>query len=124
MAKLHGDIDAAFGRVHAPLPTGLTHRLVRLEPVDAILHADHPLANAPAIRPAQLRDGVLRTPAHSTGWTSCTASPWPSASTSTPKARTWDWSTSWTIWQPTRAAPACCPRTCPSRRTRRSARSR
>ncbi|MFI7131795.1 LysR family transcriptional regulator [Nonomuraea sp. NPDC050153] len=61
-ALLHGDIDAAFGRVHAPLPTGLTHRLVRLEPVDAILHADHPLANAPAIRPAQLRDGVLWTP--------------------------------------------------------------
>ncbi|GAA2208351.1 LysR family transcriptional regulator [Nonomuraea monospora] len=61
-ALLHGDIDAAFGRVHAPLPAGLTHRLVRLEPVDAILHADHPLADAPAIRPAQLRDGVLWTP--------------------------------------------------------------
>ncbi|MCA2230112.1 LysR family transcriptional regulator [Nonomuraea aurantiaca] len=61
-ALLHGDIDAAFGRVHAPLPAGLTHRLVRLEPVDAILHADHPLANAPAIRPAQLRDGVLWIP--------------------------------------------------------------
>ncbi|WP_049556649.1 LysR family transcriptional regulator [Nonomuraea sp. SBT364] len=61
-ALLHGDIDAAFGRVHAPLPAGLTHRLVRLEPMDAILHADHPLANAPAIRPAQLRDGVLWTP--------------------------------------------------------------
>ncbi|WP_217369811.1 type 2 periplasmic-binding domain-containing protein [Nonomuraea antri] len=61
-ALLHGDIDAAFGRVHAPLPAGLPHPLVRLEPVDAILHADHPLANAPAIRPAQLRDGVLWTP--------------------------------------------------------------
>ncbi|MEV1003168.1 LysR family transcriptional regulator [Nonomuraea sp. NPDC050202] len=61
-ALLHGDIDAAFGRVHAPLPAGLTHRLVRLEPVDAILGADHPLADAPAIRPAQLRDGVLWAP--------------------------------------------------------------
>lgn len=61
-ALLHGDIDAAFGRVHAPLPAGLTHRLVRLEPVDAVLNADHPLADAPAIRPAQLRDGVLWTP--------------------------------------------------------------
>ncbi|MEV1176489.1 LysR family transcriptional regulator [Nonomuraea sp. NPDC049784] len=61
-ALLHGDIDAAFGRVHAPLPVGLTHRLVRLEPVDVILSADHRLANAPAIRPAQLRDGVLWTP--------------------------------------------------------------
>lgn len=30
--------------------------------MDAILHADHPLADAPAIRPAQLRDGVLWTP--------------------------------------------------------------
>jgi DNA-binding transcriptional LysR family regulator len=59
---LHGDVDAAFGRVHAPLPAGLTHRLVRLEPVDAILGADHPLAQAPAIRPAQLRDSVLWTP--------------------------------------------------------------
>ncbi|MGN9840610.1 LysR family transcriptional regulator [Nonomuraea sp. H19] len=61
-ALLHGAIDAAFGRVHAPLPAGLTHRLVRLEPVDAILSADHPLAHAPAIRPEQLHDGVLWTP--------------------------------------------------------------
>ncbi|MFG1869168.1 LysR family transcriptional regulator [Micromonospora arborensis] len=61
-ALLHGDIDAAFGRVHPPLPTGLTHRLVRLEPVDAILSADHPLAAEPALRPEQLRDSVLWTP--------------------------------------------------------------
>ncbi|MEQ4725747.1 LysR family transcriptional regulator [Nonomuraea sp. B19D2] len=61
-ALLHGDIDAAFGRVHAPLPAELTHRLVRLEPVDAILGVDHPLAHLPAIRPAQLRDSVLWTP--------------------------------------------------------------
>jgi DNA-binding transcriptional LysR family regulator len=61
-ALLHGAIDAAFGRVHAPLPAGLTHRLVRLEPVDAILSADHPLAHAPSIRPEQLHDGVLWTP--------------------------------------------------------------
>jgi DNA-binding transcriptional LysR family regulator len=61
-ALLHGAIDAAFGRVHAPLPAGLTHRLVRLEPVDAILGADHPLAHFSAIRPEQLRDSVLWTP--------------------------------------------------------------
>ncbi|WP_433519653.1 LysR family transcriptional regulator [Nonomuraea sp. CA-143628] len=61
-ALLHGDIDAAFGRVHAPLPAGLTHRLVRLEPVDVIFSADHPLASAPAIRPTQLRDSLLWTP--------------------------------------------------------------
>ncbi|MFD9941074.1 LysR family transcriptional regulator [Nonomuraea sp. NPDC059023] len=61
-ALSHGDVDAAFGRVHAPLPAGLTHRLVRLEPVDVILGADHPLADTPAIRPEQLRDGVLWAP--------------------------------------------------------------
>ncbi|MFF7637961.1 LysR family transcriptional regulator [Kitasatospora sp. NPDC008050] len=61
-ALLHGDIDAAFGRVHPPLHTGLTHRLVRLEPVDAVLSADHPLAAQPALRPDQLRDCVLWAP--------------------------------------------------------------
>lgn len=62
-ALLRGDVDAAFGRVHPPLPAGLTHRLVRLEPVDAVLSADHPLADEPALRPEQLRDSVLWTPA-------------------------------------------------------------
>ncbi|MEU8180087.1 LysR family transcriptional regulator [Micromonospora sp. NPDC049044] len=61
-ALLHGEIDAAFGRVHPPLPAGLTHRLVRLEPVDAILSADHPLAAEPVLRPEQLGDSVLWTP--------------------------------------------------------------
>ncbi|QES51858.1 LysR family transcriptional regulator [Streptomyces venezuelae] len=61
-ALLRGDIDAAFGRVHPPLPAGLTHRLVRLEPVDAVLSTDHPLAAAPALRPDQLRDSTLWAP--------------------------------------------------------------
>ncbi|MFF8510664.1 LysR family transcriptional regulator [Streptomyces sp. NPDC015492] len=61
-ALLRGDIDAAFGRVHPPLPEGLTHRLVRLEPVDAVLSADHPLAAEPALRPEQLRDSTLWAP--------------------------------------------------------------
>ncbi|MFD3699682.1 LysR family transcriptional regulator [Streptomyces sp. NPDC058646] len=61
-ALLHGDIDAAFGRVHPPLPAGLAHRLVRLEPVDAVLSADHPLAAEPALRPDQLRESVLWAP--------------------------------------------------------------
>lgn len=61
-ALLHGDIDAAFGRVHPPLPAGLTHRLVRLEPVDAVLSAHHPLAAEPALRPEQLRDSLLWAP--------------------------------------------------------------
>ncbi|MEU5712101.1 LysR family transcriptional regulator [Streptomyces flaveolus] len=61
-ALLHGDTDAAFGRVHPPLHSGLAHRLVRLEPVDAVLAADHPLAAEPALRPDQLRDSVLWAP--------------------------------------------------------------
>ncbi|MFF4409265.1 LysR family transcriptional regulator [Streptomyces sp. NPDC001262] len=61
-ALLHGDIDAAFGRVHPPLHAGLAHRLVRLEPVDAVLSADHPLAAEPALRPDQLSDSVLWAP--------------------------------------------------------------
>ncbi|GGU50276.1 LysR family transcriptional regulator [Streptomyces lavendofoliae] len=61
-ALLNGDIDAAFGRVHPPLPAGLAHRLVRLEPVDAVLSADHPLAAEPALRPDQLRDSTLWAP--------------------------------------------------------------
>lgn len=61
-ALLSADIDAAFGRVHPPLPAGLAHRLVRLEPVDAVLSADHPLAAERALRPDQLRDSVLWAP--------------------------------------------------------------
>ncbi|WP_126641213.1 LysR family transcriptional regulator [Embleya hyalina] len=65
-AILRGDVDAGFGRVH-PLPgrapLGLTHRLVRLEPVDAVVGPDHPLAGAAELRPGQLRDSVLWCPA-------------------------------------------------------------
>ncbi|MFF5966132.1 LysR family transcriptional regulator [Streptomyces collinus] len=59
---LRGDIDAAFGRVHPPLHAGLAHRLVRLEPVDAVLSTDHPLAAEPALRPRQLGGSVLWAP--------------------------------------------------------------
>lgn len=61
-ALLRGDIDAAFGRVHPPLPAGLAHRLVRLEPMDAVLSARHPLAAEPALRPDQLSDSTLWAP--------------------------------------------------------------
>ncbi|MFF8840239.1 LysR family transcriptional regulator [Streptomyces sp. NPDC015130] len=61
-ALLRGDVDAAFGRVHPPLHAGLTHRLVRLEPVDAVLGADHPLAGEAALRPDRLRGSVLWAP--------------------------------------------------------------
>jgi DNA-binding transcriptional LysR family regulator len=65
-ALLRGDTDLGFGRVH-PLPdgraAGLTRRLVRLEPVDAVVGPSHPLADADALRPADLRDSVLVCPA-------------------------------------------------------------
>ncbi|GAA2327226.1 LysR family transcriptional regulator [Streptomyces kunmingensis] len=65
MRGARGGADAGFGRVHA-LPGGdaaLVRRLVRLEPVDAVLSARHPLAGAAVLRPADLRDSVLRYPA-------------------------------------------------------------
>lgn len=65
-ALLRGESDAGFGRVHT-LPdgtdAGLTHRLVRLEPVDALLSVDHPLAGRDVLSPAELRGSVLRYPA-------------------------------------------------------------
>ncbi|MEV0414237.1 LysR family transcriptional regulator [Streptomyces sp. NPDC050448] len=68
-ALLRGDTDLGFGRVH-PLPGGrdteLTQRLVRLEPVDAVVGPSHPLADADALRPADLRDSTLWCPAELT----------------------------------------------------------
>lgn len=68
-ALLRGDTDLGFGRIH-PLPdgrdAGLTHRLVRLEPVDAVVGPSHPLAGAGSLRPADLRDSVLWCPAELT----------------------------------------------------------
>ena len=63
---VRGEIDTGFGRVHRtglPGEETLTHRLVRLEPVDAVLAATHPLAGAAQLRPAELRDSVLWCPA-------------------------------------------------------------
>ncbi|MFI9269747.1 LysR family transcriptional regulator [Kitasatospora sp. NPDC052896] len=66
-AMLRGEADAGFGRHHA-LSDGrdeaLAHRLVRLEPVDAILGAEHPLAGADQLRPADLRGSRLLCPAN------------------------------------------------------------
>lgn len=59
-----GEIDAAFGRVHPPEDGGrLTHRLVRLEPLDVVMSAAHPLAGESRLRPADLRDTSLWFPA-------------------------------------------------------------
>jgi DNA-binding transcriptional LysR family regulator len=66
-ALSRGEIDAGLGRVHpADVPDGdLVHRLMRLEPVDAILGTGHPLAdrdeisnllpNGPWLSPASTR---------------------------------------------------------------------
>jgi DNA-binding transcriptional LysR family regulator len=65
-ALRRGELDAGFGRVHAsaePWQESLAHRLVRLEPVDAILGAGHPLADADELRPADLRGSVVWFPA-------------------------------------------------------------
>ena len=64
VADLHAArIDAGFGRVEPPLDERLAHRVVRLEPVDAVMSLRHPLANEPELRPEQLRASTLYTPA-------------------------------------------------------------
>src|ERR1700677_1681003 len=55
------EVDAGFGRV--PDGAALAHRLVRLEPVDAILSPDHELAGRDELRPGDLRDSTLIFPA-------------------------------------------------------------
>ena len=53
-----GEIDVAFGRVNdlgRHLPTELEHRLVRLEPLVALLAPEHPLAGGKVIRWTDLR---------------------------------------------------------------------
>lgn len=62
-ALLRGDVDAAFGRVHPPLPDGLAHRVVRLEPVDVLVADGHPLAAASGVRPSDLAGRDLWFPA-------------------------------------------------------------
>ncbi|MCK2217047.1 LysR family transcriptional regulator [Actinomadura sp. ATCC 31491] len=66
---LRGETDLGFGRVH-PLgdgrDAGLAHRLVRLEPVDALVSTSHPLAGAAELRPADLRGSTLWCPAELT----------------------------------------------------------
>jgi DNA-binding transcriptional LysR family regulator len=59
-----GEIDVGFGRVHPPADGGpLTHRLVRLEPVDVVMSAEHPFAREGRLRPADLRGVSLWFPA-------------------------------------------------------------
>ncbi|GAA2047452.1 LysR family transcriptional regulator [Catenulispora yoronensis] len=61
--------DVGFGRVYRQdsddaVSRDLTHRLVRLEPVDLVVGPGHPLADRSEVRTAELRDaGVLWSPA-------------------------------------------------------------
>jgi DNA-binding transcriptional LysR family regulator len=58
-ALTRGEIDIAFGRVHdlnQPVPDDIGHRLVHLGPAGALLTVQHPLAQIPAIRPADLHE--------------------------------------------------------------------
>lgn len=64
-ALLRHDIDAGFGRISPSHLAGadLTHRLVRLDPLDVVLGAEHELADRDAIRPADLTGSTLIFPA-------------------------------------------------------------
>ncbi|MBR7831832.1 LysR family transcriptional regulator [Actinospica durhamensis] len=64
------ETDVGFGRVHRSRggdgeasAAGLTHRLVRLEPLDLVLGTGHPLAGRTEVRPSELRDSILWCPA-------------------------------------------------------------
>jgi hypothetical protein len=64
-ALRRGEIDMGFGRVYPAGEHGqdrIASRLARLEPVDAIVSTEHPLAAQPVIRPADLRESILWSP--------------------------------------------------------------
>lgn len=57
-ALVRGEIDAAFGRVHdvsGTWPASVTSRLMRLEPLHAVVLRDHPLADRSAVETSDLR---------------------------------------------------------------------
>jgi DNA-binding transcriptional LysR family regulator len=63
---LRGELDVAFGWVDGlgkPLPDGLEHRLVRLEPLVALLPPEHPLAGRDVVRLADLGAAGIWLPA-------------------------------------------------------------
>jgi DNA-binding transcriptional LysR family regulator len=64
-ALRRGELDACFGRVHdldRPWPGGLAHQPVVLERLAVAVSADHPLASACLLRPADLRGTGLWLP--------------------------------------------------------------
>ena len=66
-ALSRGEIDVGFGRVHPHGAgdglDGMAHRLVRLEPLDAVIGEGHPLADRDSLRPAELTGSTLVLPA-------------------------------------------------------------
>jgi DNA-binding transcriptional LysR family regulator len=61
-----GELDACFGRVHdldRPWPGGLAHQPVVLERLAVACSVDHPLADAPLLRPADLHGTTIWLPA-------------------------------------------------------------
>jgi len=66
-ALSRGEIDVGFGRVHPGdadrALDGIARRLVRLEPLDAVVSAGHPLAGRDSVRPADLAGSTLVLPA-------------------------------------------------------------
>jgi DNA-binding transcriptional LysR family regulator len=66
-ALSRGEIDAGFGRVHprggGDGLDGVAHRLVRLEPLDAVLGPAHALAERDWLRPVDLAASTLVLPA-------------------------------------------------------------
>ena len=66
-ALSRGEIDLGFGRVHPrgarDRLDGLARRLVRLEPLDAVIGQGHPLAARDWLRPAELTGSTLVFPA-------------------------------------------------------------
>jgi DNA-binding transcriptional LysR family regulator len=61
-----GETDAGFGRVHAIRggdEAGFAHRIVRLEPLDAVISSRHALAGNAEVQACELRDSVLWAPA-------------------------------------------------------------
>jgi DNA-binding transcriptional LysR family regulator len=66
-ALSRGEVDVGFGRVHprgaGDRLDGIARRLVRLEPLDAVLGEGHPLAGRESLRPAELAGSTLVLPA-------------------------------------------------------------
>ncbi len=61
-----GELDACFGRVHdldRPWPGGLAHRPILLERLAVAVSAEHPLADAPLLHPADLHGTGMWLPA-------------------------------------------------------------